>query len=127
MPDRAVPARLWALMLVIFSFFPIVNWVAGGHWAPWYATVTSEWISGSAIALGLGVVLFLVVRRYDWRPSGWRSVAELADRRASVTAALLALLALLTYGFVAKVLLSGRSLHIDELVQVMQARIFAEG
>src|SRR5687768_3945921 len=127
MTDRAVPARLWALMLVIFSFVPIVNWIAGGHRAPWYATVTSEWTSGSAIALGLGVVLFLVVRRYDWWPSGWRPLAEWADRRAFVTAVLLALVALLTYGLVAKVLLSCRSLHIDEIVQVMQARIFAEG
>ncbi len=114
-------------MLVIFSFVPLVNWIGGGHQAPWYSTVTSEWISGSAIALGFGVVLFLGVRRYNWWPSGWTQLAAWAGRRAFITAVVLAVLALLTYGFAAKVVMSGRSLHIDELVQVMQARIFAEG
>jgi hypothetical protein len=122
-----VPARVWALLLGIFSFVPLVNWIAGGHRAPWYATVMSEWMSGSAIALGGGVVLFLVVRRYEWWPSGWTPLAERAARRAVMTAVVLAILALLVYGFVANVVMDGRALHIDELVQVMQARIFAEG
>ena len=114
-------------MLVVLSFVPIVNWIAGGHEAPWYAAVTSEWISGSAISVGSAVVLFLVMRRLDWWPSGWRQLAELASRRPAVTGFVLGLVALSLFSVIALKVLSGRPLLIDEIVQVMQARILAEG
>jgi hypothetical protein len=125
--DRAALARVWAVALAVFSFLPYVNWIAGGHAAPWYAVSASEWLSGSAISLGAALVLFLVMRRFEWWPSGWSPLAESAHRQAAVTATILGVFALAVYSVVALKVLSGRPLLIDEIVQVMQARIFANG
>ena len=127
MTDRALPARLWAVMLVVLSFVPFVNWIAGGHEAPWYATVVSEWVSGSAISLGSAVVLFLVMRRFGWWPSGWERIANGASKRPTRTGVALGVVSLSLFCLVAVKVLSGRPLLIDEMVQVFQARIFAEG
>ena len=120
-------ARVWALLLAILSCIPLVNWIAGGHEAPWYRTVFSEWMSGSAIAIGSAVVLFLVMRRLEWWPTGWARIADSAARRPVVTAGILGGASLALYCLVAVKVLSARPLLIDEMVQVMQARILAEG
>lgn len=120
-------ARLWALLLAVLGSLPIANWIAGGHAAPWYATVLSEWVSGSAIGVGVAVVLFLVLRRFDRWPSGWLRGADVAAARPGWTAFLLGIGAVLLYAVVAVTVLAGRPLLIDEIVQVMQAQIFAEG
>ena len=125
--DRVAPARLCAVALTVLSFLPFTNWIAGGHAAPWYANSAAEWLSGAAISVGFGLVLFLVLRRLDWWPHGWARIADAASRNGTLTGALLGTLAVLLYGFVALQVLSGRPLLIDEIVQVMQARIFAEG
>ena len=125
--DRVALARLWAVVLTIFSFLPFANWIAGGHEAPWYNTSLSEWISGSLISLGSAIVLFLVLRRLDWWPSGWGRISETAERNSALTTALLGAVALSLFAVVAMQVLSGRPLLIDEIVQVMQARILAEG
>ena len=122
-----LPARLWAILLAVLSFVPFVNWIAGGHAAPWYSTVQSEWISGSAISIGSAVVLFVVMRRLDWWPSGWARIADVAAQRPGLTAAVLAFAALSLFSVVALQVFSGRPLLIDEIVQIMQARILAEG
>jgi hypothetical protein len=122
-----LPARLWAILLGVLSFVPFVNWIAGGHEAPWYPTVLSEWFSGSAISVGSAVVLFLVMRRFDWWPSGWKRLADVAARRPGWTAAVLGFVAISLFSVVSLKVLSGRPLLIDEIVQVMQARILAEG
>ena len=126
-PDRALLARLWAAVLAVLSFVPFVNWIAGGHEAPWYPTASSEWLSGSAISIGFAVVLFLVMRRMDWRPTGWERLAIAATQRRTLTGVLLGVLALSLFSLVALKVFSGRPLLIDEIVQVMQARILADG
>jgi hypothetical protein len=84
-------------------------------------------LSGAAISIGFGLVLFLVLRRLDWWPHGWAQIADAASRNGTLSGALLGILAVILYGAVALQVLSGRPLLIDEIVQVMQARIFAEG
>jgi hypothetical protein len=125
--DRVALARLWAVVLAVFAFLPFANWIEGGHAAPWYGVSSSEWVSGSAISIGSAVVLFLVLRRLNWWPSGWASIATAAERHYKATSAVLGVLALTLFGFVALQVLSGRPLLIDEIVQVMQAQILAEG
>lgn len=125
--NRVALARLWAVVLTIFSFLPFANWIAGGHEAPWYNTSLSEWISGSLISLGAAVVLFLVLRRLNWWPTGWAGISATAERRSRMTGALLGVLAVILFAVVAIEVLSGRPLLIDEIVQVMQAQILAEG
>lgn len=125
--DRVALARLWAVALTILSFFPFVNWISGGHEAPWYSTASTEWASGTAISVGAACVLFLVMRRLGWWPGGWSSIADAAERHSIVTGALLGVASVTLFGVVAVEVLSGRPLLIDEIVQVMQARIFSEG
>ncbi len=127
MTTGLLPARLWAVLLTALSFVPFVNWITGGHEAPWYPTVLSEWISGSAISLGSAVVVLLVMRRIDRWPSGWGRMADAAAQRPALTATVLACIALSLFTVVSLKVLSGRPLLIDEIVQVMQARILAEG
>jgi hypothetical protein len=125
--NRVTLARFWAIGIAVLSFLPWLNWISGGHEAPWYAVSASEWLNGSAISLGFAVVLFLAVRRSGWWPTGWARVADAASRRVHLTALLLGLAALALFACVALVVLDGRPLHIDEIVQVFQGRIFAEG
>ena len=73
------------------------------------------------------MVLFLVMRRIGWWPTGWSRIADLAAGRPSVTAAAVGVFSLLLFCVIAVKVLSGRPLLIDEMIQVFQARIFAEG
>jgi 4-amino-4-deoxy-L-arabinose transferase-like glycosyltransferase len=125
--DRVALARVWAVVLTILSFFPFANWIGGGHEAPWFAGASSEWASGAAISIGSTVVLFLVMRRFEWWPSGWGRLADAAGRHDVLTGAALGLGSVTLFSVVAVKVLSGRPLLIDEIVQVMQARIFSEG
>jgi len=125
--DRTSLARGWAVALTVLSFLPFANWIPGGHGAPWYASSASEWLSGSAISIGSAFVLFILLRRFDWWPGGWTLVADAASRHTALTGALLGIVSLSVFSLVALQVLSGRPLHIDEIAQVMQARIFAEG
>ena len=54
-------------------------------------------------------------------------MAATAESRHAGTGAALGIMAVVLFGFVALQVLSGRPLLIDEIVQVMQARILAEG
>lgn len=125
--ERVALARLWAVALTILSFLPFANWIAGGHEAPWYGVALSEWTSGSAISLGSALVLFLVLRRLNWWPSGWARIADGAVLHGPRTGTVLGVFSLALFGIVAVQVLAGRPLLIDEIVQVMQARILAEG
>lgn len=125
--DRVWLARAWAVALTVLSFFPFANWIAGGHAAPWYADSASEWLSGSVICIGSAVVLFLVLRRFAWWPTGWGRIATAAHQHFTLTGVLLGVLSVALFAVVAIKVLSGRPLLIDEIVQVMQARVFAEG
>jgi hypothetical protein len=124
---RVALARVSAVALAVLSFLPFANWIAGGHEAPFYAFSVTEWASGSAISVGSSIVLFLVFRRFGWWPSGWSRLSEVAVRHQAQTGVFLGATSLTLFAIVAQKVLSGRPLLIDEIVQVMQARIFAEG
>ncbi len=115
-------------MLLVFGFLPIVNWIPGGHEAPWYGARLDEWITGSAIVVGAGVVLSIVARRIPLR--GRSSLDRLLtwiSAHQSVAGWIAAAIALIAYCAVSLGLFSGVPLHLDELTQVIQAQIFAQG
>lgn len=125
---RPALARTWGLGLGVLGFLPLVNWIGGGHSAEWYGVSLSEWMSGAAISLGVALVLFVVLRRFDRWPAGtWDRISRAAVNRPVVTGLGLGAAALSLYAAIARSVLSSRPLLIDEIVQVMQARIFAEG
>ncbi|HEX7123631.1 MAG TPA: hypothetical protein VF178_14745 [Gemmatimonadaceae bacterium] len=126
-PRRLLP-RVCAAAIAVFGFAPIANWLSGGHDAPSYSGMLSEWVTGSAIVFGAALAGWIVVRRTGWWPNGLSDRAGMvaASRHRLVTLGLL-LASFALYVAIAQGVLSGRPLLIDEIVQVMQARIFGEG
>ena len=126
-PRSSWLSRLTAALLLIFGFLPVVNWLPGGRAAPWYGVVAGQWVVGSLIAAGGGVVLAILTRQ--WTPdvrrlSEWGAHQMQAHRR---TGACFVILGFLLYAAGARWLFSGVPLHLDEVAQVVQARIFAAG
>ena len=122
-------ARLAALVLLLFGFFPIANWIRGGWDWRRYDGDLQLWIAGTTIAAGAGILYLIATRRY---PALWRSDAlsplirawTLRPRAASVV---LSICALILYAITARFVFGGRPLLIDEIAQVFQARQFAQG
>jgi hypothetical protein len=125
---RSLLPGFCAAFLLVVGFLPIANWIPGGHEAEWYLASLSEWASGTAIGVGMAVVMVVVLRRFDYWPSApFSRLAARATSRPGMTAVALAASAMAIYSLVAVHILSARPLLIDEIVQVMQARIFAGG
>jgi len=120
---------LVAVIIAALGFLPIANWIPSGHAAPWYRDVASAWVSGTAIAVGAGIVLAILSNKLPllWRRGLLAPVVEEFERRPWSVSGLVALVAAVGYVFVARRVLSGRPLLIDELVQVLQAQIYAGG
>jgi hypothetical protein len=118
-----------ALALLAFSLLPVINWIPGGHALRYYGDIVEEWWNGGLVALGIGVILALASRRAPalWRDGTWTALSERADLLAPRRTAGVALLAGLCYAVVARFVLSGRPLLIDEIAQVWQARVLASG
>lgn len=123
-----IPAWLAAILISALGFLPIANWIRNGHEAPWYGSVASVWLSGSCIAVGTGIVLAILSRRLPiWRAGAFDALVGRAHGAPRVTGLVLALAAFGLYIAIAISVFSGRPLHIDELSQLFQARLFAEG
>ena len=118
-----------AAALTALALLPIANWIPGGHSAAFYPSIFDEWWSGTLVVLGFGVILALASRRIGglWDDGGWGRIAERLDPRRPGRAVLLALLAAAAYATLARLVLAGRPLLIDEIVEVWQARVFASG
>ncbi|HEV8599976.1 MAG TPA: hypothetical protein VGQ69_11495 [Gemmatimonadales bacterium] len=122
--DRALTAAA-ALLLVALGCLPLANWIPGGLSAPWYSAVAGDLLNGSAIALGLGVVVAILTRHRQLpRLPGLK---EWMASAGPEWLAALGLLAFALYALVARAIFSGRPLLIDEIVQVFQARILTAG
>ena len=124
---RSPAGWLLAALLVAFGFFPIVNWIPGGRQAPWYAQVASGWLSGTAIVVGVGLVTAILGRRISFTARWWDSLANLSMRRPVGAGAFLGGLAFLLYACIAWFVFDATPLHLDEIAQVIQAKIFALG
>ena len=68
----AVAARAAGLFLACLGFLPIVNWIPAGRTADWYGPVMQGFLSGGAIAIGVGLILAIASRRMPgiW-PARW--------------------------------------------------------
>ncbi|HET7025268.1 MAG TPA: hypothetical protein VFI39_08710 [Gemmatimonadales bacterium] len=121
-------ARFAAVLLAVFGLLPIANWIPGGHRAAWYALVLSGWLSGLAIVAGAGVVLAIFGRGLPlWREGLWTRLAEGYRRRPGAVTVLVAVAAGLVYAWIARFILGGRPLLIDEIIESYQALIYAGG
>ncbi len=115
-----------AIVVAALGFLPIANWIPGGHAAPGFQLLLDGWLSGTAICLGVGVVVAIVFRRR-------RAVAPVsvdptpANGGVDPVAVGIIAVAAVLYVVAARIVFSGRPLLIDEIIQVFQARIYASG
>jgi hypothetical protein len=108
---RTVLGATTALCVAVLGFFPLIVCV------PAACALRTEWLSGTAIALGVGVVFAIVARRYSIR---WPSLPQIPPN-------IVAIVALVLYATVAIVIFQRRPILIDEIALVRQAQIFASG
>lgn len=122
-------AIAFAAFGTVFGFFPLANWVQTQRPAPWFPLVLSGWLSGSAIVIGIGVVLAILSRRIHglWRENALGSVSTWSPRQDRMFGLAAGCASLALYALVASVVFSRVPISIDELVQLIQARIFAAG
>ncbi|HVT39722.1 MAG TPA: hypothetical protein VHE78_11795 [Gemmatimonadaceae bacterium] len=110
----------------------------GGETDRAYANRFVEWGYGTAICLGVAVIVVVLARSRMRRaesplPANGRGVAggllhlRLPGSVVPFFSSLIPLAALVLYAVIAKSVFSGRPLLIDEIVQLFQARIFAHG
>jgi hypothetical protein len=135
--DTAEPARSrtrwfaygFAAVGTVLGFLPLANWIPGGHGAPWYSAFVSEWISGSAIVVGVAVVLAILSRRTDvlWREGLGQSLSAWAHDHATAFGVGIAFTAFVVYAAIASSVFSRVPISIDELVQLVQAKTFVSG
>ena len=118
-----------ALTVAVLAFLPIANWIPGGHEAGWYDFTAGGWLSGSAIAVGVGVIMAILSRKIGalWRENAFSRATELWVRRPYLATVAIAIAAVALYVWVALDVFDRRPLLIDEVVQVFQAQILAGG
>lgn len=128
-PTTFAVAPLVAILVAVLGFLPIANWIPGGNEVESYRAVTNEWLNGTAIVLGVAIVLTILSRKISplWYSGRFNRVIEHAARRPFLTALVVALLAGALYAAIALSVLGGRPLNLDEIVQVLQAQIFTQG
>ena len=122
-------AQVAAAILILFGLLPIANWIPGGHDAPWYGIRAAEWGMNVGLAIGIGLIAAIAVRRRPelWRTGAWARLGarwRSADWRADAG---IAALVFVVCAIVSRVVLSAKPLLIDEVISLFQARIFASG
>jgi hypothetical protein len=118
-----------ALILLVFGWLPIANWIPGGHDAPWYAVRFAEWMSGATIVAGVGIIVGMADRRWPslWPAGRWSAIAGRWRRGDWAADATVAIAIFILCGYVAQAVLSAKPLLIDEIIQLYQARMLAAG
>ncbi len=123
-------ARFAGGFLLVFGLLPIVNWIPGGHEAPWYWATLREWASGTTMLALVAAAVWILGRRLsqeqDGEP-GWRRLARRVDSAGWRGDIGIGCLAFALAAAIAWFVFSARPLLIDEIIQVVQARIFASG
>src|SRR6185436_6675780 len=127
-PDRSIAVTLAALIACL-GFLPIANWIPGGHAAPWYGFVATDLLTGLSIAAGGGLVLGILARRARvlWRDGRLDPLQRSAESHWLGWTAAVAAAGVVLYAWIAREVLAGRPLLIDEIIQVFQARLLASG
>jgi len=122
-------AFAFALVGTALGFLPVVNWVQTSYSAQWFATELSEWVSGSAIVIGVAVVLAILSRRIHglWRDDAFGPLSSWSPHQDRMFGLAAAFASLVLYAIVATMVFSRVPISVDELVQLVQARIFATG
>lgn len=127
-----VAARVIAALLIVLGSLPLANWIPAGLVDGGYARRWTDWMLGTAICIGAGIVVAILgprlfpALRARTQPLGTTCAGWIA-RRTMVADVALAAFVVVAYGVIARIVFDGRPLLIDEIVQVLQARMYAAG
>ena len=122
-------SRAVALFLLVGTLVPLANIIPGGETDPFALARLGDWLLGTLLCAVVGVLAAYVqhLRRQRGAPPAV-AVAAPSDAAGLARAPVfLILAALLVYAQIAHGVFSGRPLLIDEIVQVLQARMYAGG
>lgn len=121
--------RAAGAVVLVLGFLPISAWLPGGLTDGGYASRWREWGLGMLICAGGGIVSAILLRSYPAARllDRGRRLAALLDTAPARTDALLGILCGGVYLALAWTVFDGRPLLIDEIVQVLQARLYAAG
>ncbi len=128
-PRSAALRQGIAIAILGLSLLPVANWL-GVELTSSLDYNAEEWLSGSLIVALFTALLLLVMRRTNLAAAVARrghALAQWWDERPAVAIPALAGMATVVYLFGAWQVFSGKPLLIDEIVQVIQARIFVSG
>lgn len=124
--DRILALSVAALLTVL-GFLPIATWISGGERDAVYALRFRAWLPDTVYCLGVAIVVVLIQR---WRASSVARTGHVAKGGGLVSSLpswCIPLAAAGLYAWIARSVFDGRPLLIDELVQLLQARIFVQG
>jgi 4-amino-4-deoxy-L-arabinose transferase-like glycosyltransferase len=126
---RAVFPRCAAVILVALGFLPIAHWIPGGYEVRFYGGLAVEWVSGTAVVVGVAAVLAILSRhtRELWIEDAVLRVARQMTRPRWAFIAGAALVSFTTYALTSVLLFKGRPIFLDEMSQLLQARAYARG
>src|SRR5690606_10094025 len=127
--QTGVLARIFGAFLLVFGLLPIVNWIPGGHEAPWYRDTLMLWLTGTAIVLGFTGLILIASQRFTrlWPTGLWQRTSLRWESGAWKSDLLIAFVALLTYVAIAVWIFDRRPTVVDEFIGLYQANIFASG
>lgn len=125
-------ARGSATILALLSLLPIAGWIPGGLTDAAYTHRWTEWAYGLAVCAGAGVVCSILARTPTSSfAAAWvraiDRIAKVIRRRHDAFDIGFAAACFLLYAVIAQLVFSGKPLLIDELIQVLQARMYAGG
>ncbi len=118
-----------AVIAAVLAFLPLANRMSNGAAAPWFPALLSYWGWGTILVGGAALVIALLSRNIDslWPVTLVSGLRTFFIGSPTRTVLLIAALAGACYLAVSLITFGGRPLHIDELAQLQQARIFASG
>ena len=124
--------RCVAITLAALGFLPITQWIPGGLADAAYAHRWTEWAYGIAACAGAGCVCAILFRSMSGRSGAvwrrwWARIETATGSKPSVIDVSVAVTCFVLYAVVARSVFSAKPLLIDELIQVMQARMYANG
>lgn len=120
-----------AVVLLVLGTAPVADWIPGGLVDPGYRQRWLEWGYGLAICAGIAVAAAIIAGNDSMRsvrlPERFRSALASFAGGSFMADGLLAVSCAVVYASASQIALDGRPLLIDEIVQVLQARLYAAG
>jgi hypothetical protein len=118
-----------AVLIAVLGFVPFAHWIPGGYQTPFYGSLVLEWVSGTAVVVGIAAVLAILSRhtRELWIEDAVLRIAKQMTRPRWAFVGGAALLAFGAYALTSVLLFKGRPIFLDEMSQLLQARAYARG